>query len=160
MKNYTCTGSCPNIANALVSGQRLAVSDPLLQIALTIPYIQLFILQSASRRVGLSCANCHTSTTTLWRRNSEGEPVCNACGLYYKLHGVSCTFCNHLNLRGRPCEFREGMWKMFSNLVLFSSQSAILSFKLYITQGTLPILEISLKILAYPDLSNLLFTGT
>ncbi|KAI0240364.1 Transcription factor GATA-4 [Lamellibrachia satsuma] len=43
---------------------------------------------SASRRVGLSCANCHTSTTTLWRRNNEGEPVCNACGLYYKLHGV------------------------------------------------------------------------
>ncbi|KAH3709144.1 hypothetical protein DPMN_068605 [Dreissena polymorpha] len=45
--------------------------------------------KSASRRVGLSCANCHTSTTTLWRRNSEGEPVCNACGLYYKLHGVN-----------------------------------------------------------------------
>ncbi|KAG2467737.1 transcription factor GATA-4 [Polypterus senegalus] len=43
---------------------------------------------SASRRVGLSCSNCHTSTTTLWRRNAEGEPVCNACGLYMKLHGV------------------------------------------------------------------------
>ncbi|XP_033726900.1 transcription factor GATA-4-like isoform X1 [Pecten maximus] len=45
--------------------------------------------RSASRRVGLSCANCHTTTTTLWRRNNEGEPVCNACGLYYKLHGVN-----------------------------------------------------------------------
>ncbi|KAL5013182.1 hypothetical protein ScPMuIL_007452 [Solemya velum] len=44
---------------------------------------------SASRRVGLSCANCHTTTTTLWRRNNEGEPVCNACGLYFKLHGVN-----------------------------------------------------------------------
>ncbi|XP_035805003.2 transcription factor GATA-4 isoform X1 [Amphiprion ocellaris] len=43
---------------------------------------------SASRRVGLSCSNCHTTTTTLWRRNAEGEPVCNACGLYMKLHGV------------------------------------------------------------------------
>ncbi|XP_038626932.1 transcription factor GATA-4 [Tachyglossus aculeatus] len=43
---------------------------------------------SASRRVGLSCANCQTTTTTLWRRNAEGEPVCNACGLYMKLHGV------------------------------------------------------------------------
>ncbi|MBV96983.1 Transcription factor GATA-4, partial [Eschrichtius robustus] len=42
---------------------------------------------SASRRVGLSCANCQTTTTTLWRRNAEGEPVCNACGLYMKLHG-------------------------------------------------------------------------
>lgn len=45
-------------------------------------------MQSASRRVGLSCTNCHTTTTTLWRRNAEGEPVCNACGLYMKLHGV------------------------------------------------------------------------
>ncbi|XP_069777197.1 GATA-binding factor 6-B-like isoform X2 [Narcine bancroftii] len=44
--------------------------------------------QSSTRRIGLACANCHTSTTTLWRRNAEGEPVCNACGLYMKLHGV------------------------------------------------------------------------
>ncbi|XP_074063992.1 transcription factor GATA-6 [Macrotis lagotis] len=42
----------------------------------------------STRRLGLSCANCHTTTTTLWRRNAEGEPVCNACGLYMKLHGV------------------------------------------------------------------------
>nr|AMY99562.1 GATA456-b [Owenia fusiformis] len=44
---------------------------------------------SGSRRMGLQCANCGTSTTTLWRRNNEGEPVCNACGLYYKLHQVN-----------------------------------------------------------------------
>lgn len=43
---------------------------------------------SSSRRGGLCCANCHTTHTTLWRRNTEGEPVCNACGLYMKLHGV------------------------------------------------------------------------
>ncbi|KAK9503596.1 hypothetical protein O3M35_010124 [Rhynocoris fuscipes] len=42
-----------------------------------------------NRRAGVSCANCHTTTTTLWRRNNTGEPVCNACGLYYKLHGVN-----------------------------------------------------------------------
>ncbi|CAG9814283.1 unnamed protein product [Phaedon cochleariae] len=44
---------------------------------------------SASRRAGLTCTNCHTSTTSLWRRNALGEPVCNACGLYYKLHSVN-----------------------------------------------------------------------
>ncbi|XP_077990433.1 transcription factor GATA-4-like [Glandiceps talaboti] len=44
---------------------------------------------SASRRVGLQCANCRTTQTTLWRRNNEGEPVCNACGLYFKLHSVN-----------------------------------------------------------------------
>ncbi|XP_054158930.1 box A-binding factor-like [Oppia nitens] len=42
-----------------------------------------------NRRAGLTCSNCHTSTTTLWRRNNQGEPVCNACGLYFKLHGVN-----------------------------------------------------------------------
>ncbi|XP_036915925.1 transcription factor GATA-5 [Sturnira hondurensis] len=43
---------------------------------------------SSSRRAGLCCTNCRTTTTTLWRRNADGEPVCNACGLYRKLHGV------------------------------------------------------------------------
>ncbi|XP_020717612.1 box A-binding factor isoform X3 [Ceratitis capitata] len=43
---------------------------------------------SASRRVGLSCSNCLTTQTSLWRRNPSGEPVCNACGLYFKLHSV------------------------------------------------------------------------
>ncbi|KAF6775816.1 hypothetical protein AHF37_04670 [Paragonimus kellicotti] len=41
----------------------------------------------AARRVGLVCSNCETSQTTLWRRNIDGQPVCNACGLYQKLHG-------------------------------------------------------------------------
>lgn len=45
--------------------------------------------QSASRRAGMICTNCKTTTTSLWRRNTLGEPVCNACGLYYKLHGVN-----------------------------------------------------------------------
>ncbi|XP_069503573.1 GATA-binding factor 1-B-like [Ambystoma mexicanum] len=42
-----------------------------------------------SKRAGTQCTNCHTTTTTLWRRNTSGEPVCNACGLYYKLHNVN-----------------------------------------------------------------------
>lgn len=47
-----------------------------------------FRKQSTARREGTSCANCKTTQTTLWRRNPNGEPVCNACGLYYKLHNV------------------------------------------------------------------------
>ena len=33
------------------------------------------------------CTNCGTQHTSLWRRDAGGAPVCNACGLYYKLHG-------------------------------------------------------------------------
>lgn len=42
-----------------------------------------------NRRTGVSCANCQTNSTTLWRRNNEGNPVCNACGLYFKLHNMA-----------------------------------------------------------------------
>lgn len=55
-------------------------------------YCFVLFLQSAARRAGTSCANCGTNTTTLWRRNGNGDPVCNACGLYYKLHNVSLLF--------------------------------------------------------------------
>lgn len=43
-------------------------------------------LSSCRRQV---CSNCRTTVTTLWRRSPDGSPVCNACGLYQKLHGVA-----------------------------------------------------------------------
>ena len=36
-----------------------------------------------------TCTNCRTVDTTLWRRCPNGTTVCNACGLYYKLHKVN-----------------------------------------------------------------------
>lgn len=36
-----------------------------------------------------TCSNCFTQTTPLWRRDPKGQPLCNACGLFLKLHNVT-----------------------------------------------------------------------
>jgi hypothetical protein len=42
------------------------------------------------------CINCQQTNTPLWRKNENGDPLCNACGLYAKLHNKS-----------RPVEMRK-----------------------------------------------------
>ena len=32
------------------------------------------------------CSNCSTTTTSTWRKDSQGLPLCNACGVYYRVH--------------------------------------------------------------------------
>ncbi|GAA5887347.1 hypothetical protein JCM6882_002499 [Rhodosporidiobolus microsporus] len=38
---------------------------------------------------GPICSHCGSITTPLWRRGPDDELLCNACGLYLKLHGKS-----------------------------------------------------------------------
>ncbi|KAJ7031439.1 hypothetical protein C8F04DRAFT_1110271 [Mycena alexandri] len=38
---------------------------------------------------GPECRNCGTRKTSTWRRNKAGEQVCNACGVYERMNGIS-----------------------------------------------------------------------
>lgn len=50
------------------------------QATYTAPAIEVAVVSAV-------CHNCQTTTTPLWRKNDNGQNVCNACGLYHKLHG-------------------------------------------------------------------------
>ncbi|KAJ8489669.1 hypothetical protein ONZ45_g13488 [Pleurotus djamor] len=63
-------------------------------------------------RVGpeAECYNCHTTATPLWRKDGEGETVCNACGLFYKLHGVARPLSMRSNVvRKRSSHATQGL---------------------------------------------------
>lgn len=49
---------------------------------------------------GKSCAHCLTRCTSVWRRSKDGQPLCNACGVYLRLRG-----------KERPLELRKNKFR-------------------------------------------------
>ncbi|CCC70868.1 hypothetical protein NCAS_0F03840 [Naumovozyma castellii] len=43
---------------------------------------------SLNKKPIIQCFNCKTFKTPLWRRDPQGNTLCNACGLFQKLHGT------------------------------------------------------------------------
>ena len=74
------------------------------------------------------CANCGTSVTSLWRRDHEGQTVCNACGLYYKLHKENRPIKlkkDHIKTRKRRCRGSEDLEQATAAGHLTSSYTAM-----------------------------------
>ncbi|KAJ7874635.1 hypothetical protein B0H13DRAFT_1531206, partial [Mycena leptocephala] len=56
---------------------------------------------------GPECSHCHTRQTSVWRRNKEGDQVCNACGVYQRLRGKPRPLSlrrNKIKPRARPSQ--------------------------------------------------------
>lgn len=96
---YACERVLPmTINNTKAESANTATSSPAAVSVLppSPPTEQAAEPTSTTLESGQECANCHQTQTPLWRKNERGEPVCNACGLYAKLHH-----------RDRPAEMRK-----------------------------------------------------
>ncbi|CAJ0640773.1 13706_t:CDS:2 [Entrophospora sp. SA101] len=67
---------------------------------------------SLSFDMQIQCANCGQTQTPLWRKNDKGQPLCNACGLYAKLHNRD----RPIAMRKAKIQRRRRDWNKYNQL--------------------------------------------
>lgn len=83
-----------NFLTSYINSLELSLKSESLDIALSPPKsiksspINQSISENSINKKFLQCTNCQTKTTPLWRKSNNGDLLCNACGLFYKLHGI------------------------------------------------------------------------
>ncbi|RLV93541.1 Nitrogen regulatory protein GLN3 [Spathaspora sp. JA1] len=78
------------------------------------------------------CFNCKTLKTPLWRKDAEGNTLCNACGLFYKLHGTT----RPLSLKTDVIKKRNSRKSTSSSTIASSAAAATATQKLSINSSS------------------------
>ncbi len=55
-----------------------------------------------SRNVNPVCEHCKATKTPLWRKSNSGGILCNACGIYWRVHGTHRKLVQHSQNKQHP----------------------------------------------------------